>query len=53
MMLSWSYLGHSGDTVLIPNLKLETKSEKKEQENIYKGNLIRYFSKESGVDNNE
>ena len=39
-MLSCIYLGHSVNTVLIPNLKFETKSGRKYQETIYKGNLI-------------
>ena len=39
-MLSCIYLGHSGNTVLIPNLQLETKSGRKKMETIYKGNLI-------------
>ena len=41
MILSCSYLGHSGDIVLILNLQFETKSGKKQQETIYKGNIIR------------
>ena len=40
IILSCSYLGHSGDNVLNSNLKLETKSGKKQRGNIYKGNLI-------------
>ena len=40
MMLLCRYLGHIGDTVLIPNLQFETKSGNKNPENIYKGNLI-------------
>ena len=45
MILSCSYLGHSGDTVLILDLQLETKSGNKQQETINKGNLIQYFLK--------
>ena len=30
-------LGHSGDTVVVSNLKFETKSKKKYWGNIYKG----------------
>ena len=39
-MLSYIYLGHIGNTVLISNLQFETKSEGKWRETIYKGNLI-------------
>ena len=39
-MLSCIYLGNSGKTVLISNLQFETKSGRKYQETIYKGNLI-------------
>ena len=39
-MLSYIYLGHSGTNVLIYNLKFETKSGRKYQETIKKGNLI-------------
>ena len=39
-MWSCIYLGHSGNTVLISNLQFETKSGRKQRENIYKGNLI-------------
>ena len=44
-MLSLIYLGHSGNTVLILNLQFETKSGRKYQETIYKGNLILDFLK--------
>ena len=40
MMLSWIYLGHSGNTVLISNLQFETKSGRKRRETIYRENLI-------------
>ena len=40
MIFSCSYLGHSGDTILIYILQLETKSGNKYQETIYKENLI-------------
>ena len=40
MILSCIYLGHSGNTVLISNLKFETKSGRKQRETVYKGNLI-------------
>ena len=40
MILSCIYLGYIGNTVLISNLHFETKSGKKQQETIYKGNLI-------------
>ena len=40
IILSFRYLGRNGDTVLIPNLKFETKSERKYRETIYKFNLI-------------
>ena len=42
MILSCSYLGHSGETVLISNMEFETKSGIKWQGAIYKENLIRY-----------
>ena len=45
MILSCSYLGHSGDTVLVLNLKLETKSGGKHRETIYRSNIIRYYLK--------
>ena len=44
-MLLCNYLGCSDDTVLIPNLQFETKSGRKWQENIYKGNIIKYDPK--------
>ena len=53
VMESCSYLGHSGDTVLIPNLQLETKSERKQQEKITKRILFKILSKESRVAKNE
>ena len=40
MILSCIYLGHSGNPVLISNLKSESKIGKKYPETIYKGNLI-------------
>ena len=40
MFLFCIYLGHSGNTVVIPNVKFETKSGSKYQETVYKGNLI-------------
>ena len=43
-MLPHSCLGCSGYTMLIPNLQFETNSGRKYQENIYKGNLIRYYN---------
>ena len=46
MILYCSYLGNSGDTVLISNLKFETKSGMKYREIIHKMNLIRYSFKE-------
>ena len=39
-MLSYIYLGHSCDIFLILDFQLETKSGRKYQETIYKGNLI-------------
>ena len=39
MILSCSYLGHSGVTVLISNLQFKTDSGRKYWENIYKGDL--------------
>ena len=39
-MLSWIYLGHSDNTVMIWNLKFKIKSGQKWQETIYKSNLI-------------
>ena len=40
MILYCSCLGHSGDTVLISDLQFETKSGRKYQKTIHKGNLI-------------
>ena len=40
MILSCSYLGHSGDTILVSNLQFETKSGRKLREDIYKDDLI-------------
>ena len=40
MMLSCIYLGYSDNTVLIPNLKFETKCGSKQRKDIYKGNFI-------------
>ena len=45
MILLYSYLGHSGDTVVISNLQSKTKSGNKYRENIYKGNLIQDYLK--------
>ena len=39
-MLSCIYLGYSGKSLLITNLKFETKSERKYRKTIYKGNII-------------
>ena len=39
-MLSYIYLGHSGNTVMILNFEFETKTGRKYLETIYKGNLI-------------
>ena len=39
-MLYWIYLGHSGNTGLIPNLQFETKSGMKYWKTVYKGNII-------------
>ena len=44
-MLSCSYLGNSGDIVLITNLQLETKSGRQQRETIYKWNIIKYSLK--------
>ena len=44
-MLSCSYLVHSGDTVLIPNLHFETNSESKYQEAVNKGNIVQNYLK--------
>ena len=51
MILSCSYLGHSGDTVLVSNLQLETKSERKYWEIITNGISLKILSKESSVEN--
>ena len=40
IILSCSYLVQSGDTVLIPDLKFETKSGRKYLENVYKGDIF-------------
>ena len=40
MLLSCIYEGHSGNTVMIPDLQLETKSGRKYWKTVYKGNLI-------------
>ena len=45
MMLSCSYLGYSGDTVLFSYLQFETKGERKYRETIYKWNIIRNYLK--------
>ena len=49
MILYYSYLGHSGDTVVIYNLKLETKSGK-----IFtKGISLEILSREYHIGNHE
>ena len=40
IILFCSYLVQSGDTVLIPDLKFETKSGRKYLENVYKGDIF-------------
>ena len=51
MVLSFIYLGQSGDTVLVSGLQFETNIGRKYQETIYKGNIIWDLSKEYSVGN--
>ena len=53
MIIYCSYLGHSDDTVLIPNLQFETKHRRKYREIFTKGISFEILSMKSSVRNTE